>query len=192
MSEPEAGPVTLMDVALEAGVSLATASRAFNGSTRKVREELRERVLVAAKKLNYSANAPAQAMARGRTNVVGLLVHDIADPYFSSIAAGVMKAAEEHRLLVTLGSTMRRPERELEYLAAPRGQRGGAGRRAGGRVDGAGLIAPGRERVGACEQSGGGVAVIGERRGAGDSVVGESRRGARALAPGGAALGYRR
>ena len=135
MSEQHPGVVTLMDVANEAGVSLATASRAFNGSTRRVREDLRERVLVAAKKLNYTANAPAQAMARGHTNVVGLLVHDIADPYFSSIAAGVMKAAEEHHLIVTVGSTMRRPQRELDYLAALRGQRSRAVILAGSRVD---------------------------------------------------------
>ena len=95
MSNHQTGPVTLLDVATEAGVSMATASRAFNGSTRKVHEDLRLRVLAAASKLNYSANTQAQAMARGRTNVVGLVVHDIADPYFSSIAAGVMQAAME-------------------------------------------------------------------------------------------------
>src|SRR4051812_11977549 len=50
------GPVTLQDVANEAGVSLATASRAINGSTRKVRQDLHERVLIAAAKLNYAAN----------------------------------------------------------------------------------------------------------------------------------------
>src|SRR5918999_4643237 len=87
VSAPQ-GSVTLLDVANEAGVSLATASRAINGSTRKVREDLRERVLAAARKLDYSANAQAQAMARGQTSVIGLLVHDIADPYFSSIASG--------------------------------------------------------------------------------------------------------
>src|SRR3954452_23843063 len=135
MSEPEAGPVTLMDVALEAGVSLATASRAFNGSTRKVREELRERVLVAAKKLNYSVNAPAQAMARGRTNVVGLLVHDIADPYFSHIATGVMRAAEERQLVVAIVNTLRRPEKELEYVSTFRGQRACAVILTGSRID---------------------------------------------------------
>ena len=192
MSEPEAGPVTLMDVALEAGVSLATASRAFNGSTRKVREELRERVLVAAKKLNYSVNAPAQAMARGRSNVVGLLVHDIADPYFSSIAAGVMKAAEEHQLLVTLGSTMRRPERELEYLAALRGQRSRAVILAGSRVDDPRLISALREQVEAFERSGGRVVLISQQKLAVDTVVLENRRGARDLATELAARGYRR
>ena len=83
-------PVTLSQVAREAGVSLATASRAINGSaTRSVREDLRDRVLEAARRLSYSPDPSAQAMARGRTTALGLVVHDIADPYFSTIAAGV-------------------------------------------------------------------------------------------------------
>jgi LacI family transcriptional regulator len=192
LSEHASGPVTLMDVANEAGVSLATASRAFNGSTRKVREDLRERVFVAAKKLNYSANAPAQAMARGRTNVVGLLVHDIADPYFSSIAAGVMQSAEQHRLLVTLASTMHRPERELEYLTALRGQRSRAVILAGSRVDDAQLLASLREQIESFEKSGGRVVLISQQKLPVDTIVLENRRGARALATELAGLGYRR
>ena len=59
------GPVTLMDVARRAGVSLATASRALNGGERRVREDLRERVIAAAAELDYAVNTQAQAVARG-------------------------------------------------------------------------------------------------------------------------------
>jgi LacI family transcriptional regulator len=192
MSEHGAGPVTLMDVANEAGVSLATASRAFNGSTRNVGEGLRQRVFDAAAKLNYSANAPAQAMARGRTNVVGLVVHDIADPYFSSIAAGVMKAAEEHHLVVTLGSTLRRPERELEYFAALRGQRSRAVILAGSRLNNSHLLGALRQQIEAFQQSGGRVVMISQQKLPVDTVVLENRAGARALATELAGLGFRR
>jgi LacI family transcriptional regulator len=117
-------PVTLIDVAREAGVSLATASRVVNGSmSRRPSPELIKRVSEAAERMGYSANASAQAIARGVTTVVGLIVSDIADPYFSSIAAGVTAAAEEHGLLVTLASTKGRPSRELDYVAALRRQR---------------------------------------------------------------------
>ncbi|MBC9824102.1 LacI family DNA-binding transcriptional regulator [Terrabacter sp. MAHUQ-38] len=191
MTDLTPGPVTLLDVANEAGVSLATASRAINGSTRKVREDLRERVLEAAIKLNYSANAPAQAMARGRTDVVGLIVHDIADPYFSSIAAGVMGAAESHDLLVTLGSTVRRPERELDYLRVLRGQRSRAVILAGSRVDDESLLARLREQGEAFERSGGRVVVISQNRLPFDTVVIENRSGAKALATELTRLGYR-
>ena len=104
MSDYQAGPVTLLDVATEAGVSMATASRAFNGSTRKVHEDLRLRVLAAAAKLDYTANTQAQAMARGRTNVVGLVVHDIADPFFSVVVRGLQDAAVAEGLGVLVGN----------------------------------------------------------------------------------------
>ncbi|SEB41629.1 transcriptional regulator, LacI family [Paramicrobacterium humi] len=115
--------VTLHDVAREAGVSLATASRALNGSSRKVADSYRERVQAAALKLGYTPNLSAQAVARGRTNTIGLLVGDIADPYFSTIAAGAMAAAAEAGLIVTLAVTGRDAETELEIVRTLRGQR---------------------------------------------------------------------
>lgn len=129
-------PVTLSQVAREAGVSLATASRAINGSaTRSVREDLRARVLETARRLDYSPDPSAQAMARGRTMALGLVVHDIADPYFSTIAAGVARAAEREGLIVTLASTEQRPERELAFVELARRQRSRAIILAGGRLE---------------------------------------------------------
>lgn len=116
-------PPTLYDVAREAGVSLATASRAINGSTRKVNDAYRERVLAAAAKLGYTANASAQAVARGASATVAMLVSDIADPFFSSIAAGVVRGAEEHGLAVTIAVTDRDPDKEIELVRVLRGQR---------------------------------------------------------------------
>ncbi len=184
--------VTLQDVAQEAGVSLATASRALNGSTRRVRDDLRQRVLAASVRLDYSANAQAQAMARGHTNVVGLLVHDIADPYFSTIAAGVMGAADRHRLLVTIASTGRRPERELEYVATLRGQRACAVILAGSRTDDAGQIGRLGAELATFEGAGGRVALISQNRLPVDTVMVENRAGARNLATELVALGHRR
>src|SRR4051794_36853862 len=78
--------VTLARVAEVAGVSIATASRVLNGSTlRTVRGDLQERVMLVAADLGYTPNAHAQAMARGSSTIIGLIVNDIADPYFSTI-----------------------------------------------------------------------------------------------------------
>ncbi len=121
--QPRIRNATLSDVAREAGVSLATASRSLNGSTRTVREEYRQRVLAAARRLNYSANYSAQAVARGTSQTVAVVVSDIADPYFSSIASGVMRAAEDEGLVVTMSITERRAEREVELVRAVRGMR---------------------------------------------------------------------
>ncbi|PRB58274.1 LacI family DNA-binding transcriptional regulator [Microbacterium sp. MYb45] len=118
------GPApTLHDVAREAGVSLATASRALNGSERKVAESFRERVEAAAAKLGYTANVSAQAIARGTSPVIALLVADIADPYFGLIASGVARGADEHGLVVTIAITERDQEREARIVRALRGQR---------------------------------------------------------------------
>src|ERR1019366_9241430 len=127
-------PVTLSQVAREAGVSMATASRAINGAAvRTVRADLRLRVLAAAERLQYVPDANAQAMARGRTSSLGLIVGDIADPYFSSIAAGVADAAERASLAVTLACTHHHPLREAQFLEVLTRQRARA-RRRGGRL----------------------------------------------------------
>ncbi|MEL5990796.1 LacI family DNA-binding transcriptional regulator [Microbacterium phosphatis] len=113
---------TLGDVAQEAGVSLATASRVLNGS-RKVAENYRVRVQAAAERLGYTANLSAQTTARGTSAVVALLVADIADPYFGQLAAGVTRAAEAAGLITTIAITDRDAERELRLVRTLRGQR---------------------------------------------------------------------
>src|SRR5699024_815793 len=113
---------TLQDVAREAGVSLATASRVLRG-TSQVRADLRERVLAAAGKLRYSPNAHAQALASASSTSVGVICHDVSDPYFAAVAGGVMATAREHGMLVTLASTFRDSAQEVEYVAMLRAQR---------------------------------------------------------------------
>jgi len=117
------GSATLHDVAREAGVSLATASRVLNGSTRKVADAYRTRVEAAAERLGYSANLSAQATARGTSAIIALLVADIADPYFGEMASGVAQGADEAGLVVTVAITERDPEREVRLVRALRGQR---------------------------------------------------------------------
>lgn len=116
--------MTLTDVARQAGVSLATASRVLNGSARTPAAEIAERVRAAAKELGYVPNAQAQALARSTTGLIGLVVHDIADPYFSSIAKGVQRrASEEHRQLLLAAAG---PAEEAAAVGAFIAQRTGA------------------------------------------------------------------
>lgn len=202
-------PVTLSQVAREAGVSLATASRAINGSaTRSVREDLRERVLETARRLDYSPDPSAQAMARGRTTALGLVVHDIADPYFSTIAAGVARAAEREGLIVTLASTELQPDRELAFVELARRQRSRAIILAGSRgVAPADLPGPPpaedvarleskaktlESALTAFRDAGGGVATIGQPVGDLPVVEIDNAGGADALARALHGLGYRR
>jgi len=114
---------TLHDVARVAGVSLATASRVLNGSDRKVADSFREKVEQAAGELGYIPNVSAQAIARGTSQVIALLVADIADPFFGLIASGVARGADEEGLIVTVAITERESQREARVLHALRGQR---------------------------------------------------------------------
>ncbi len=134
-AESRAEHVTLDDVARLAGVSMATASRVLSKSTRAVRPELRDRVLAAAARLSYTPNPHARALARSASEIVGLIVHDIADPYFSSIAAGVTRVVEQQGAMVVLGTTLRAPEREIEYVALLRARRARAIVLVGSRTD---------------------------------------------------------
>lgn len=109
------GGPTLNSVAQRAGVSLATASRVLNGSNRKPAEQVSERVRRAAVELGYTPNAQAQALARSVSGLIGLVVHDIADPYFSTIARGVQTIAHARNRQVLLAGTD--PSGELEAVS---------------------------------------------------------------------------
>jgi LacI family transcriptional regulator len=185
--------VTLSQVAREAGVSLATASRAINGSAnRTVRDDLRERVLAAAERLRYVPDANAQAMARGRTNSLGLIVHDIADPYFSSIAAGVSQAAGRAGLAVTLASTEHDAGLEPRFVELLTRQRARAIVVAGGRLADDDANDRMRDALVDFRRSGGTVALVGQPLLGVDSVVIANRTGSADLARALHERGYRR
>ncbi len=172
---------------------MATASRALNGSaTRQVGEALSSRVRQAAAELDYSPNAQAQAMAKGATATLGLIVHDIADPYFSSIAAGVIDAAAERGLLVTVASTQRNTAAELRHVELLRQARAQAVVLAGSRLDDPAMLDPMRSALRAFIRGGGRVACIGQDVLGVSTVVVENRLGAAALAGALHSAGHRR
>ncbi len=183
MARTEGPGPTLSDVAALAGVSLATASRVLNGAAgRTVGAAFRDRVLRAAADLGYTPNAHAQAVARGASTLVGLLVHDISDPYFSAIAAGVTEAAEELGTTVVLATTRQRKERELEYLATLRAHRARAIVLVGSRWDDDAYNARFKREIEAYLRLGGRVAAVSQSRMGIDTVQPLNRAGAKALA----------
>lgn len=114
---------TLNDVAARAGVSTATASRVLSGSRDRVSEQLVLRVTQAAAELAYMPNPHARALVRSASATVAVIVHDLADPYFSEIAHGALRVAAEHDRLVMVCATFRDPAREVAYLRELRAQR---------------------------------------------------------------------
>ncbi|MET9066111.1 LacI family DNA-binding transcriptional regulator [Streptosporangium sandarakinum] len=184
--------VTLEDVARQAGVSLATASRVLNGSTRQVGASLRAKVELAAHQLGYRTNVAAQTLARGASNVIGLVVHDLTDPYFAALADGAMRVAESHEFMVMVGTTHRDPEREIAYVSTLNAQRVRAVLLTGSRVDDAGLTRRMRQELDRYLQTGGRVACVGQEALGVDTVVPGNREGAAGLARALAGLGHRR
>jgi LacI family transcriptional regulator, galactose operon repressor len=105
---------TISDVARTAGVSPATVSRVFNGG--RVTAERAERVRKAAADLGFSPNRVARSLRMQRTSVIGLIIPDIENPFFTSLARGVEDAAQRTNLSVVLCNTDEDVEKERRYL----------------------------------------------------------------------------
>jgi LacI family transcriptional regulator len=183
--------VTLQDVADRAGVSLATASRVIGTGSRNVGRSMVERVTRAAEDLGYSANLQARAVATGQSNTIGVVVHDIADPYFSSIAAGLIEVAYARQLLVCLSSTFADSRREREYVALMRAQRARAVVLIGSRSDDLPARKALQREIDAFQRAGGRVVSVGQPLLGVDTVAPENAAGAEALANSLVAHGHR-
>lgn len=182
---------TLQDVADLAGVSLTTASRVVNEGARKVGPEMAERVNRAVADLGYQANLQARAVASGYASLIGVMVRDIDDPYFSSIAAGLMEATDAQRFLVCISRTSSSEREELDYVSLMRAQRARAVVLIGSRSDNAATTKALRAEVGAFVAAGGRVACVGQDLLGVDTIMPENASGAAALARALAALGHR-
>jgi LacI family transcriptional regulator len=168
---------TLADVARRAGVSTATVSRIINNSPKPVGDALRERVLAAVAELEFVPNANAQQLARADRTAVGVIVHDVSDPYFAEITRGLQRVATEHGRLVIICNSYRDPERELAYVDLLHAHRTAAIVLAGsGYVDPATTARLDR-KLRVFESTGGRVAVIGRHEHAGDAIVPENSHG---------------
>ena len=109
---------TARDVAKRAGTSTAVVSYVFNNGPRNVSPATRERVLHAARELEYRPNVLARALSHGRTSSVGLLVPDIANRFFGELARSLEKAAAAQGDLLLIGDSGLDPLRERSNITA--------------------------------------------------------------------------
>lgn len=113
-------PVTVADVARAAQVAKATAARALGGYG-AVSAQVRERVLAAARLLDYRANELARTMATGRSGSIGVVVGDIENPFFGLAVRGISDAGKEAGFAVLLANSAESVAEEqaaVELLAA--------------------------------------------------------------------------
>jgi LacI family transcriptional regulator len=108
--------ITIIDVAREAQVSYATVSRVLN-NTEVVSPDKRERVMQAVMRLGYVVNQQARSLAGGRSQVIGLLVHDLGTSYIGEIIRGIEAELSAVSYDLMLYTTHRRKTKEATYVA---------------------------------------------------------------------------
>jgi LacI family transcriptional regulator len=105
----------LKDVAAAAGMSVATISRDQNNNLTLPPATV-ERIEKAIRALDYRPNPHARRLSLGRSDVIGLVLPDIANPFFAHLAAAVEEAADAIGLEVMLSATLNSLRRELAYI----------------------------------------------------------------------------
>jgi LacI family transcriptional regulator len=115
MKERDITMVTIKDVAKAAGVSPATVSLALNNDA-KVNRETKKRVQQVAKALNYIPNARAKALVKKSTQMIGLVIPEIDNPFFSEMAQGIKDFLKDSDYSIILCGTDNKPGLESKYI----------------------------------------------------------------------------
>ncbi|MFG2871858.1 LacI family DNA-binding transcriptional regulator [Streptomyces sp. NPDC048338] len=194
--------VTLADVAARARVSPATVSRVLNGNY-PVAASTRERVLRAVDELDYVLNGPASSLAAATSDLVGILVNDIADPFFGIMAGAAQSAIGEGasgraggEKLAVVCNTGGSPERELTYLTLLQRQRAAAVILTGGSLEDPDHLAATAAKLARLADAGTRIVLCGRPPVAGDAGLAaltfDNRAGARRLTEHLLSLGHRR
>ncbi|MFG3477553.1 LacI family DNA-binding transcriptional regulator [Streptomyces sp. NPDC047980] len=194
--------VTLADVAARARVSPATVSRVLNGNY-PVAASTRERVLRAVDELDYVLNGPASSLAAATSDLVGILVNDIADPFFGIMAGAAQTAIGEGasgraggEKLAVVCNTGGSPERELTYLTLLQRQRAAAVVLTGGALEDPDHITAMTAKLGKLADAGTRVVLCGRPPVPGGAVTAtlafDNRGGGRRLSEHLISLGHRR
>ncbi|HUW10179.1 MAG TPA: LacI family DNA-binding transcriptional regulator [Anaerolineae bacterium] len=106
--------VTSYDVATAAGVSQTTVSFVLNEvAEARISDETRLRVLAAAEELGYVPDAAAQTLGSGRTQIVGVVVTTLADPFIGALVQAIESAAHDQGYVIILASSNNTPQREI-------------------------------------------------------------------------------
>ncbi|MGT2895346.1 catabolite control protein A [Streptococcus entericus] len=112
---PTDDTITIYDVAREAGVSMATVSRVVNGN-KNVKENTRQRVLSVIERLDYRPNAVARGLASKKTTTVGVVVPNIANSYFATLAKGIDDIAAMYKYNIVLTSSDEDQDKEIDVV----------------------------------------------------------------------------
>lgn len=107
--------ITIYDVAREANVSMATVSRVVNGNP-NVKPATRKKVLEVIDRLDYRPNAVARGLASKKTTTVGVIIPDVSNLFFSSLARGIDDVATMYKYNIILANSDGNDEKEVNVL----------------------------------------------------------------------------
>lgn len=108
------GRVNMHHIARRAKVSLGTVSHVIKGSA-VVRERLRKRVLEAIEELGYRPSQLARGLRRDYTNMIGMIIPDITNPFFPALVLAAEDIAFSHQFRLVLRNSDNHPEKEASY-----------------------------------------------------------------------------
>lgn len=107
---------TLKDVAEATGFSVSSVSLVLNGRPNRISKESREKILLAARALDYHPNQAAVSLITHRSNTIGLIIPDITNMFFAQLAKGAETRSSELGYCLVLCNTNDDPEKDMEYL----------------------------------------------------------------------------
>ena len=107
--------ITIYDVAKKAGVSMATVSRVVNGNP-NVKPGTRKKVMKVIDELDYRPNAVARGLASKKTTTVGVIIPDVTNVYFSSLARGIDDVATMYKYNIILANSDGNEEKEIQVF----------------------------------------------------------------------------
>lgn len=107
--------ITIYDVAKKAGVSMATVSRVVNGNP-NVKPGTRKKVMEVIDELDYRPNAVARGLASKKTTTVGVIIPDVTNVYFSSLARGIDDVATMYKYNIILANSDGNEEKEIQVF----------------------------------------------------------------------------
>ncbi|WP_223877709.1 LacI family DNA-binding transcriptional regulator [Histidinibacterium aquaticum] len=109
--------MTIIDIARLSGVSKSTVSRVLSGAE-SVSEDAREKVMAAVQTSGFRRNDLARSLRSGRTGMIGLVIPDIANPFWADVARGAQDAAADENVSLLIFNSDWDPERERRHLLA--------------------------------------------------------------------------
>lgn len=107
--------ITIYDVAREANVSMATVSRVVNGNP-NVKPTTRKKVLEVIDRLDYRPNAVARGLASKKTTTVGVIIPDVTNLFFASLARGIDDIATMYKYNIILANSDQNESKEIQVL----------------------------------------------------------------------------